>query len=230
MAYADAHGSGQKKALTGGAVALLQGGLAVAVISGLAVTDFAPPPKQPPLAGEQIKLTPLPPEPTKEPETLPSAQPLPDSRLTAPPLAPPLRTDRHIDVAPSDPGPPPTSELIAKAEFFVPPVTPTRPAQRFTPRDAAPRGNISGWVTTDDYPSAELRAGHQGAVRFRLSIDTQGRVSDCAIVRSSGYARLDEATCKYASRRARFDAATDGNGDRVAGTWTSEVRWMIPDD
>jgi protein TonB len=39
---------------------------------------------------------------------------------------------------------------------------------------------------------------------------------------------LDGATCDLVTKRARFDAARDGNGKPVAGTYSNAVKWSIP--
>jgi protein TonB len=105
------------------------------------------------------------------------------------------------------------------------PSTPTFPPQR-----AKPRGDPGGWATTNDYPARDLREGNQGPTRFSLVIGPDGRVQSCAIVRSSGFPGLDKATCDNVSRRARFDPATDGGGNRVTGTYSGSIRWVIPQD
>jgi protein TonB len=42
-------------------------------------------------------------------------------------------------------------------------------------------------------------------------------VSGCEITASSGNAELDAATCKYATSRARFAPAKDGEGQPTSG-------------
>ena len=64
-------------------------------------------------------------------------------------------------------------------------------------------------MTVNDYPTAELSAGHEGITRFRLSIGTDGKVQSCEITESSGFPRLDQAACANLKKRARFVAATD---------------------
>ena len=83
-------------------------------------------------------------------------------------------------------------------------------------------------MTADDYPSRDLRDGNEGTALFRVVVGSNGRVSACEIVRSSGHAGLDAATCKAVTARARFTPATDENGARVVGTYSSSVRWQIP--
>lgn len=92
-----------------------------------------------------------------------------------------------------------------------------------------PRGYVGAWANTSDYPSAAIRERREGVTRFRLTIDTTGRASDCHITESSGHADLDATTCELVMRRARFDPAVDSNGDATTGIWESAVSWTLPD-
>lgn len=111
-----------------------------------------------------------------------------------------------------------------------PAITPTlRPAPSFTPKGARPSNNAARWITTDDYPRRSLMDQNEGTARYRLVIGTNGKVSSCEVTTSTGDAQLDEATCKFITRRAQFEPATDENGAKVLGTYTGTVRWDIPD-
>lgn len=59
------------------------------------------------------------------------------------------------------------------------------------------------WITTMDYPAALEAQRAEGVVEFALRYDDAGRVTDCAIVKSSGTVLLDVVTCRIAHRRAR---------------------------
>jgi protein TonB len=102
------------------------------------------------------------------------------------------------------------------------------PSASFTPSGARPRNDSGGWITTDDYPAAPPRRGIEGTTAYRLGIATSGRVSTCEITASSGDAQLDAATCKFITRRARFEPAADGKGAPVTGTYSGTVLWQIP--
>lgn len=91
--------------------------------------------------------------------------------------------------------------------------------------DTPPPG---GFQTTDDYPTESLKKGEQGVVAYLLNIDEQGRITRCDITRSSGFARLDEASCRLLLRRGRFNPARDENGKPVASTYSGKVNWQIP--
>ena len=89
-------------------------------------------------------------------------------------------------------------------------------------------GNPGQWITPDDYPAQALRDNLSGNVGFRLNVDVTGNVSACVITISSGQPVLDKAACDLISARARFSPATDSHGKPKPSTYTSEVRWQIP--
>lgn len=226
MSYVDGNSGTGRKALTGGTVALIQAGLALALVNGFAVTFLKPAPPEH-LADHFFPTRPLPPEPAKQPKVDPKQQ-LEKKAVDNP--IPPTRTpqDSKIDLVPQPTGPVTGTDETGSDLF---PTSKTiDPPARFTPSAARARNDMAGWVTTDDYPTADARAGHTGTVRFRLAIDAGGRVTDCTITQSSGYPGLDAATCRNVNKRARFDPATDAAGERIAGNYAGTIRWVIPRD
>lgn len=224
MAYVDAS-STTRKLGTGAAVLLIEGGLALALIAGLATTitrvpetrlgsytvPKPPKPLPPPPETRQVRKNPT---QIDRPDVLIKLPPLPDT--TFPELTEPTGSAGNADlgdVVILPPKPAPTAE----------PEVP-----RFKPRAAAPKGKWSQWVTTNDYPANDLRAEHQGTTRYRLAIDARGAVSECTVTSSSGYPGLDRATCANVARRARFEPATDQTGARIAGSFSGSVTWQIP--
>lgn len=107
-------------------------------------------------------------------------------------------------------------------------VTPAAP--RCLPKPPVPRGNPGSWITTNDYPSRELRAEVEGITSFSLTVDQTGRVISCVVTGSSGSADLDAATCRNVQRRARFAPATDEQCQPAQGKYSNRVRWIVPDD
>lgn len=221
MAYIDQRTGKNQRAAIMGVVALLQGAAIVALINGLAVTFITrPPPERP--QGEQIKLTPPPPI---EPEVLPTQAPQLDDRRIIETPRPPLdlggSRDTIVDPFPQPPLPPVPQDPID--------IRP-KPTASPLPIAAKPRNAPGGWATSNDYPARDLREGNQGVSSFTLTIGPDGNVQSCAITRSSGFAGLDKATCDNVSRRARFEPATDGSGNRISGSYSSSIRWRIPQD
>jgi protein TonB len=142
--------------------------------------------------------------------------------LPPPPVAPPVKINVAVAPpkietvqAPPPPAPPPI--------ILAPPAPPPPPPP--PPKPATPRNDPGSWATPNDYPSRALREDRTGTTTFRVTIDDNGRVADCQIVKSSGSPDLDEATCKNVTRRARFKKPSDGYGS----VYTNRVRWVIPD-
>lgn len=66
------------------------------------------------------------------------------------------------------------------------------------------------------YPSFSKRSGEQGEVVVRLIIDESGVVEEVALLRSSGFARLDRAATEI-GRRYRFKPySVNGNPARIS--------------
>lgn len=96
------------------------------------------------------------------------------------------------------------------------------------PRAPKPISAPGPWVMTADYPTESLLANEQGNTGFTVTVNTQGRVKDCRISATSGSPRLDEATCRLVTQRARFTPATDTKDNPIEGTYSNRVRWVLP--
>jgi TonB family protein len=94
---------------------------------------------------------------------------------------------------------------------------------------ASPQNDPGRWITSDDYPSSALRQELTGTTVFDIRVNRWGGLADCVILQSSGHVILDEEACRVINRRARFFPATDGQGKPIAGSYTSRIKWVIPD-
>lgn len=224
MAYVDTS-SNTRRTTTAIAVAAIQAGVIYAVATGLAVKFVAPPPPIENPEATQIPIRPIPvpddpkPKPQVEPRQTHERDPIsrePDPRPSPPPTG----------GATDGPG---TTGGTGTGEVEVPYVRPTPPPPPFTPRAARPRNAPAGWATANDYPSRDLREGNQGVTGFSLSIGANGDVLGCQVTRSSGFPSLDRTACEKVTRRARFEPAIDGYGNKVAGTYSNNIRWQVPD-
>lgn len=101
----------------------------------------------------------------------------------------------------------------------VEPATPPTPARIQNP----------GAITNDDYPASALRAEAQGTTRITLQVGPNGRATGCSVTGSSGNGSLDSTACSLAQRRFRFTPATR-NGQPVAGTASTSIRWVLPEE
>jgi bla regulator protein blaR1 len=74
-----------------------------------------------------------------------------------------------------------------------------------------------GSCAKPDYPHADLEAGHQGAVTLSFLVGQDGKVGDSKVVKSSGFATMDEAA-RTAIAKCRFHPALDRG--RAVDDWT----------
>ena len=123
--------------------------------------------------------------------------------------------------------PPPTNPIVPtppRRPAYVPP----QPSQNKRPAFPVPRGNPGNWIQPAiDYPPAARAARRQGTTAFELTVDRNGRVVQCKIVSSSGWADLDHATCVNVTRRARFLPAFDASGNPTTGKYSNRSRWQL---
>jgi len=88
-----------------------------------------------------------------------------------------------------------------------------------------PPQRIEGALTHADYRRARAPAGAAGTVRVSFRVRSDGRVDRCAVLRSSGYAAFDEATCRLIGQRFRFLPARDGGGRAIDWAIRTEYTW-----
>lgn len=220
MAYADQEVSGNRIAAFV-VVALLHVALGYALVTGLAYEGVKNIVKK--VTTVDIKKD----EPKKEPP------PPPKKAAAAPPIvAPPPKVNISnvsppVEITNTIPPPAPPPIVVAPP---APVAAPPPPPPKFTPKAPVPRGNPGSWATTNDYPTRALREEREGTTGFRVTVGADGRVTDCQVTSSSGSPDLDEAACANVRRRARFNPATDGEGNPTTGTYSNRVRWVIPKD
>lgn len=222
MAYLDQDKT-RDRAVSIIAVAAIEAAAIFAVITGLTVHFTQREPPAGPIIADHIPLNP-PPEPDKAERKPDDTAIIPRETYRQPPLPP----------RPGDPLPPaqPTGGADGGTTVIDPPQPPTpqpTASPSFTPRSASARNAPGGWATTSDYPTRDLRDGNQGRVGFSLTIGRDGRAESCVVTRSSGFAGLDDATCRLVMRRARFNPATDETGAVVTGGYSGTIRWEIPE-
>jgi protein TonB len=86
---------------------------------------------------------------------------------------------------------------------------------------------ISGSIRGSDYPDAAYRAHVGGIVHLRFTVAPNGRVSDCAVTRSSGSRELDSITCRLIVQRFRYRPARDAEGRPIAESVVGEHVWEV---
>jgi protein TonB len=221
MSYANRKQMSSNRTLAIVMVALVNGVLGYALVNGLAYNVIKK-------AAEDLKTFDVedePPPPPDKPPPPPEEAPPPPQVAAPPPLvridtpSPPLVTTPVIN-----PNPP-----ITPVARPAPPAPAAPPPPRIS-QQAAPKGSLTGLFSGEDYPPAAQRNGDQGTTAVRLTIGTDGRVSDCSVTASSGSSSLDSATCSIIRRRARFTPAKDQAGGPTTGSYSQRIKWVLPDD
>ena len=83
----------------------------------------------------------------------------------------------------------------------------------------------SGAIFPRDYPRMLRGRGIGGEVGVLFTVATDGRVSRCAVTRSSGEAELDALTCRLIEMRFVYRPATDRSGRPIAAEVEGEHVW-----
>lgn len=225
MAYADRDTTGSRTVAIF-IVAIILAGVGYAFVTGLAV-DFAK------KVNKNLNVFDVaPPPPPPPPEDPPP--PPPDSKLPPPPVVSPppiVRTPTPPPPIAVQATPPPVYQPTVTAPPPAPPApAPAPPAPPRVSQAAGLKGSPGQFFGTDNYPPAAIRAQAQGRVVARLSVGTDGRVTDCTVSSSSGNDDLDSTTCRIAKSRVRFSPAKDDSGNPIASVYTLPVRWVLPAD
>ena len=215
MAYAD-QGISRNRVIAIGVVAFIHVVLGYAFITGLALKAVKSAINKIEAVNVKDKVV----KPDEPP-------PPPPKDIEIPPYVPPPEVSITQDAAPvittTSVAPPP------EPPRFTPPAPPAPPAPVAVaaPTQAIPRGR-GNVISEDDYPDASRRAEEQGVTRVSYVIAASGQVSDCQVTKSSGFPRLDEATCRIILRRFRFSPATR-EGQPIAETRPQSVKWQLTD-
>lgn len=77
------------------------------------------------------------------------------------------------------------------------------------------------------YPRESLARGEQGIVVYHVVIDPRGHPTECEVTASSGFPRLDVATCQMLMDRAVFTPSENGHGRHVRSSYDGKVIWRI---
>lgn len=217
MAYADQKASGSKIVAIV-IVALVHAALGYAFVTGLAFQyvkkvakdlnafDVEEPPPPPP-----DEPPPPPPDQPMQPPPVVSPPPLVQVPSPAPPMVTvPIPPPAAPPVPVAVPAPPPSAPRVSQA--------------------AKVTGNPGQFFSDDQYPESARDAGAQGLTVVMLAIGTNGRVTNCTVVTSSGNRDLDDTTCRISRARVRYSPAKDDSGTPIASSQRLPVRWRLPAD
>lgn len=81
------------------------------------------------------------------------------------------------------------------------------------------------WIGGGPTDFDNRRGRYRGSVVVQFTIESEGRASDCTVVRPSGNSQLDALTCQIVTERARFTPARDAQGRYVASQAHATYSW-----
>lgn len=89
-----------------------------------------------------------------------------------------------------------------------------------------PRSPVQNWVDPNTIPQAAAVGNSGSMIYFRLSVDADGKVSQCGIQQVINESAFDKAICAVLMKRAKFDPARDKAGKAVPSYFRSSIRLM----
>jgi TonB family protein len=95
----------------------------------------------------------------------------------------------------------------------------TRPAQSTRP--------LRDLFRSSTYPQQAMMERNTGRVGLALLIDEAGKVRNCMIEETSGYATLDTMSCYTITTHARFEPAIGADGKPVKSASFHRINWRI---
>ena len=146
----------------------------------------------------------------------PKAPPPPPPDLAKPP--PPVAIVPEFSVQQEAPPP-----ITTVKQAPPPPAAPKVTTAVAPPTELKP---VTRTHTLPPYPTISQRLGEQGTSQMQVAINTEGTVTDCKIVKSSGSDRLDAAACEYIKGHWRWNPPTQ-EGKPVSANTDVSVVWNL---
>ena len=118
-----------------------------------------------------------------------------------------------------------TTTQVRPVQQAPPPPAPVKAAGVTTKPSTQGRG---ARITQPEYPPASRRAGEAGTVQLKCYVQETGKCTEVSVVKSSGFARLDEAAVKEVQRNWKFVPGKE-DGKPVAAWHTFAVTFRLTD-
>ena len=187
-----------------------------AVPPAFTVQQEAPPPiataKQPPPLSAAVIAKAAVPQEAPAPIVPVRQVPPPSDPAKPPPAA------VAAEISAPQPAPPPTTSFVLVAPPK--PAAPVPPPIRLEP--------IAYTHLLPPYPTISKRLGEQGTTQMHVAISTQGMVTDCKTIKTSGSVRLDTAACTFVQGHWRWKPPTRA-GQPVTADEIVSVIWNLED-
>lgn len=79
------------------------------------------------------------------------------------------------------------------------------------------------------YPTKSRERGEEGTVEYRVDVTAEGEMRSCEIIKSSGYNRLDQATCELMIHHVKFSPDVNSEGRPLDSIIQGSIVWKLPD-
>lgn len=86
---------------------------------------------------------------------------------------------------------------------------------------------IGGRIKNSDYPKSATAAKQGGTVTAHFTVGTDGRPSNCRVVKSSGNADIDATTCRLIEQRFRYEPARNKAGQPIPDVTGWQQTWWL---
>lgn len=116
----------------------------------------------------------------------------------------------------------PLRGILTASLFFFAASASAQPSNAVAPHD---QGQWS--IFEKFYPPRAIAAHEEGTVGFRVTLDSKGEVTGCAVTRTSGHALLDEETCQLITLHAQFRPDAGLSPSQVR-TSEGQIVWRLP--
>lgn len=91
-----------------------------------------------------------------------------------------------------------------------------------------PRTNPGSWFPQDSYPKQASDEHAEGHVSIELDVDATGKPTACRVTVSSGFASLDDHTCRIAMKNGRYTPKRVNGLAVPTKTFIRNVIWRQP--
>jgi TonB family protein len=115
-------------------------------------------------------------------------------------------------------------DFLNRVEAFLEVHNPAEPA---APRPAREARLIAGAIGDSDLPAEEQKKKAKRPVGIRYKVTADGRVTGCAVSRSSGTRALDTLACRLAEERFQYAPARNSSGEYQEVSLDHVVTWTI---
>ena len=92
---------------------------------------------------------------------------------------------------------------------------------------ARPSAPLASLFNSSLYPTHALNEGKSGTVGVSMLIDEAGRVRDCMIEETSGFATLDTMSCLVITSDAKFSPALGPDGKPAKSAHSQRIDWRL---